>query len=108
MKTIAFIIIGIIVVIVLLLGIGLAAVVLVWLWNYKRHQVKKIAKRFARRILTLTRLVKKELKGDAKYTIQQVKGIVKQHEMDSSLQETINSYWVSVRKIIKRFFTNNS
>ena len=108
MKTIIFILIGIIAVVILLLGIGLVVVVLVWFWNYKRHQVKKIVKRFVRRILLLTRLVKKEFKGDVEYTVQQVKGVIEKHEMNPSLQETINSYWVSIREVIKRFFTKNS
>ncbi len=92
-KTIVFILVGIAAVVLLLLGVGLIAVVLIWFWNHGRYKMG---------------LMEKELEGDVRYSVHRAKKALKKIERSPLLKEAMNFYWVSVKKIIKRFFTKNN
>lgn len=106
-RTAIFVLVWIAVAILLLLGIGLAVVVLIWFWNYKRHQWKRTIKQFIRKILVFVKLMEKEIESDIKYSTREVKKVLGKAHGSPLLWDITTSYWVSVKKIVKRFLTNN-
>ncbi len=103
-KITTLILIGITTVVLSLFVLGLGLVVLVWLLKLIPKKIKRI---FAK-IFGFAEMTEKELKGDVKYTLRELKKDFKEAEVDESLKNTVKNYLLSLKKIISRFFTKNS
>ena len=100
-----------------LIIISLGIIVLIWLWSYtwrRRGVVEdwltslpRAVNRFTRRVLLFIRGAEKEIKGDLKYSIPQLKDVVKEAERELPLKQLVKDYFSSIRRIVKRFFTKN-
>lgn len=103
-KMTTLIFVGITTVVLSLFVLGLGLVILVWLLKLVPKKIKRI---FAK-IFGFAEMAEKELKGDIKYTLHQLKKDFKEAEVDESLKNTVKNYLLSLKKIISRFFTKNS
>lgn len=108
----------------ILLSFGI--IILIYLWKYalsKREVVLKklrlglkffwyILRRTIRKVLIWLKISKKEFEGDIKYSLEQLKTEFKEvtsfdSSPPSSFIKVIKNYWLSIGRIIKRFFTRN-
>jgi hypothetical protein len=109
---------GITTIIFSLIILSFGLVVLIWLWGYGwrrreklSHRLKLIPKkikRFFAEVFGFAEMAEKEMKGDVRYTLHELKKDFKEAEVDESLENTIKNYLLSLKKIIRRFLTKNS
>ncbi len=103
-KMTTLIFVGVTTVILSLIILGLGLVVFIWLLKLMPKKIK----RFFAEVFGFAEMAEKELKGDVKYTLRELEKDFKEAEVDESLENTIKNYFLSVKKIISRFFTKNS
>jgi len=108
---------GISVLILSLIILSLGLIILTWLWAYglrKRIKIKKWLrllperiKKSYRKIFGAAESVQEEFSGDVRYSINQLEKDIKKARWHPSLKKMLSDYWLSVTRIIKRFFTKN-
>lgn len=113
-KISVLILIGITTIILILIAFSLGIIILVWLWSFAwRRKEKfivwvsilpKLIKKFFRRIFVFSRLAEKEFEGDARYGIKEFKKDVREAENGVAFKKILKDYWLSIIKVIRRFF----
>lgn len=108
----------------ILLSFGL--IILIYFWRYafsKREVVLKrlglllrlslvYIRRAGRKVLIWLRMAEKELESDITYSLEQLKSDFKEISKNSGspppqFTKIVKDYWLSIGRIIKRFFTKN-
>jgi hypothetical protein len=125
-KASVVVLVGIAILISSLILFSFGLIILIYLWKYalsKREVVLKrlelvlklfwhTLRRTIRKVLIWLRISEEEFEGDIKYSFEQLKTEFKEvASFDSSplppFIKVIKSFWLSIGKIIKRFFTRN-
>lgn len=111
------VLIGIAAIILSLLILSFGIVLLVWLWSYASHRKRKFLRwlglvpggmrDIALRTATAVESAEKEIEGDIKYGLRQLKHDIREAEKEESLGKITGDYWKSIVKISKRFFRKN-
>lgn len=97
--------------------LGFIIIVLTWLWSFAWRRRKKIERRveaiphkaslFAKRIARDVKFAERELEGDIKYGVRQIKKDFIEAETNKSFKKTLKDYWKSLVRIFRRFTTKN-
>jgi len=123
LKISLFGLIGIAVLVSAFIVLSFGLIILIYLWKYalsKREMVMKrlglllklfgyVLRRTVNKILVWLMLAEQEFESDVKYGFEQIKTEFKQVSSPTppSFIKIIRSYWSSIGRIIKRFFTRN-
>lgn len=114
-KVSTLILVGVAALVLSFIILGFGIVVLVWLWSYgwrRRDRVSewfakvpRATRRFTRRISKDAGLLEKEVGKDIAYSVHELKREVREAEGDIPFSKLLSDYWISFRKVVRRFFT---
>jgi len=123
LKVGALVLVGMTVLISFLILLSFGLIILIYLWKYALSKREVVLKRLGlllkvswyrlrrtiRKVLIWLKITKKEFKGDIKYSLEQLetefKGVAS--SPPPPFLKVVKDYWLSIGKIIKRFFTRN-
>jgi len=109
-KISVFLAIGVATLILLFIVISLGIVILIWFWSLVWNHRIRIAegiKKFLRKVFAYLGIVKKEVKGDIIYSIEELEKEFQNIRKTPSFKMIWIDYWFAIGRIIKRFFTKN-
>lgn len=111
-------IVGLSTILLALLIFSFGVVILIWLWGHLRERESEITrwfrasqtlvKNFFMAIPVLLGLAEKEVREDIKYSMNQVQENIREAKNHTPLSKVLYDFWLSIGRIIKRFFTRNN
>lgn len=100
------VLVGVAAIILSLILVGLGLIILIWLSGCILHLLSRIKNLFTH-VADVTETAKEEFGQDVKYTKREFKKDFRRIESGESLKTMLKNYLISLKKIIKRFFTRN-